>query len=88
MLAAVNPFGKGVMVGSQASTTIGTIRAAIFAGMPGIYHPSELSFFLKLEDEIVSQPLKLENGFLDLDQAAAVKINDQKLAQVTVQQEY
>jgi L-alanine-DL-glutamate epimerase-like enolase superfamily enzyme len=88
MLAAATQLGKGVMVGSQASTTIGTIRAAIFAGMPGIDHPSELSFFLKLEDEIVTRPLKLEDGFLDLDQLVAVKIDDQKLAQVTVRQEY
>jgi hypothetical protein len=76
------------MVGSQASTTIGTARAAILAGMEGIDHPSELSFFLKLEDEIVTQPLKIENGFLSLDQLVAIEIDDQKLARATIQHEY
>ena len=88
MLAAVSPFGKGVMVGSQASTTLGTIRAAILAGMQGIEHPSELSFFLKLEDEIVTQPLTLENGFLSLDQLVAIEIDNQRLAQTAIQKEY
>jgi L-alanine-DL-glutamate epimerase-like enolase superfamily enzyme len=79
MLQLARDHGKGVMVGSQASSTIGTIRAAIFAGLEGIEHPSELSFFLKLKDEIVSQPIQLEAGYLHLDSLASITLDEQQL---------
>ena len=66
MLAAARDYRKGVMVGSQASSTLGTIRAAIFAGLEGIDYPSELSFFLKLEDDIVNRPIEIVDGYIDL----------------------
>jgi L-alanine-DL-glutamate epimerase-like enolase superfamily enzyme len=81
MLKLARQHGKGVMVGSQASSTIGTIRAAIFAGLEGIEHPSELSFFLKLKDEIVSHPIQLEEGYLDLDQLATITLDEDRLRQ-------
>lgn len=79
MLAAARQHGKGVMVGSQAGSTLGTIRAAIFAGLAGIEHPSELSFFLKLKDEIVNRPLELKAGYLDLDGLSQVKLDEDRL---------
>ena len=45
MLELAHSRGKGVMVGSQASTTIGTARAAAFAALAGVDHPCELAFF-------------------------------------------
>lgn len=80
MLAAARQHNKGVMIGSQASSTLGTIRAAIFAGLEGVNHPSELSFFLKLNDEIVNRPLTLVDGYLDLDTLEGVTIDEQQLA--------
>jgi len=80
MLAAAQKQGKGVMVGSQAGSTLGTIRAAMFAGLPGVDHPSELSFFLKLEAEIVNRPIELVDGFLNLDDVADIRLDEARLA--------
>lgn len=79
MLALAKQHDKGIMVGSQASSTIGTIRAAIFAGLDGIVYPSELSFFLKLEDEIVNRPIELRDGYLDLDSLVGLTIDEGRL---------
>ncbi len=79
MLATARQQHKGVMIGSQASSTLGTIRAAIFAGLEGIDHPSELSFFLKLEDEIVNRPIELKEGYLDLDSLVGITVDEQRL---------
>ncbi|MBE7552581.1 MAG: enolase [Anaerolineales bacterium] len=85
MLTAARQQQKGVMVGSQASSTLGTIRAAIFAGLAGIDHPSELSFFLKLEDEIVNRPIELLDGYLDLDTLAEITVDEARLKAHVVQ---
>jgi len=80
MLAATRQHGKGVMVGSQAGSTIGTIHAAIFAGLEGVNHPSELSFFLKLKDDIVNRPIQIVDGYLDLDTLAGITVDEGRLA--------
>ena len=84
MLALARSRGKGVMVGSQASTTIGIARAAAFAALAGVDHPSELAFFLKLEAEIVDRPLVLRDGRLDVAEAAAVEIDEARLREFAV----
>jgi L-alanine-DL-glutamate epimerase-like enolase superfamily enzyme len=84
MLARAQAAGKGVMIGSQAGSTIGVARAAIFAALPGIDHPSELSFFLKLKQDIVARPLTLKDGFLSLDDALAVRIDPDLLRSAAV----
>lgn len=80
MLEAALARGKGVMVGSQASSTLGAVRAAAFAGLAGVSHPSELSFFLKLEDEIVDRPLAIREGYIDLDEALEIGLDEDRLA--------
>lgn len=84
MLAQARAAGKGIMVGSQASAGLGTLCAAHFAALPGIEHPSELSFFLKLQDDILDRPLTLDNGYLDLTEAAAARIDPAKLRAAAV----
>ncbi|MEW5956828.1 MAG: enolase C-terminal domain-like protein [Chloroflexota bacterium] len=84
MLAAARTHGKGVMVGSQASSTLGTIRAAIFAGLDGIKYPSELSFFLKLEDEIVNRPVRIVDGYIELAELVGITVDEQQLAKFAV----
>jgi L-alanine-DL-glutamate epimerase-like enolase superfamily enzyme len=84
MLALARAAGKGVMVGSQAGSAIGVARAAIFAALPGIDYPSELSFFLKLKQDIVARPLTLCDGFLSLDDALAVRVDRGLLRAATV----
>jgi L-alanine-DL-glutamate epimerase-like enolase superfamily enzyme len=66
MLELARSAGKGVMVGSQASAGLGTLHAAIFASCEGVTHPSELSFPLKLEHDILDEPLTFEGGWLKL----------------------
>lgn len=79
MLAAALAAGRGVMVGSQASTGLGTVRAALFAAKAGIEHPSELSFFLKLKADLLDRPLRLHDGYLHLAELADARIDPDKL---------
>ena len=75
MLRLARQAGKGVMVGSQASSGLGTARAGIFAALNGIAHPSELSFFLKLKEDILAEPLRIENGFIQVADLTNVRID-------------
>lgn len=79
MLAAAQAAGKGVMIGSQASTGLGTVRAALFAAKAGIDHPSELSFFLKLQADLLDRPLVLHDGYLHLSEIAQARIDPDRL---------
>jgi L-alanine-DL-glutamate epimerase-like enolase superfamily enzyme len=85
MLELARWHGKGAMVGSQASTTLGTARAAAFAGLDGVDHPCELAFFLKLDAEIVDRPLEIREGRLDLAAAARVEIDEARLREFAVE---
>jgi L-alanine-DL-glutamate epimerase-like enolase superfamily enzyme len=84
MLARAQAAGKGVMVGSQAGTGIGVARAALFAALPGIDHPSECSFHLKLRADIIDRPLPLRDGFLALDDVTAAAVDAALLRAATV----
>ncbi len=79
MLALARARGKGVMVGSQASAGLGTARAGLFAGLPGVDHPCELSFFLKLKEDIVHRPIPIRDGFLDLADLLQVQVDEDRL---------
>lgn len=84
MLAMARAAGKGVMVGSQACTALGTARAGLFAALPGVDHPSELSFFLKLKVDIVRQRPLLRDGFISVADLAAVEIDDDLLRDAAI----
>ncbi len=75
MLALAQQASKGVMVGSQASSALGTARAGLFAALPGINHPSELSFFLKLKEEIIVNPPPIHEGVIQVADLLNVKID-------------
>jgi L-Ala-D/L-Glu epimerase len=79
MIELATQAGKGIMIGSQASTTLGTIHAAIISSRAEVNHPCELSFFLKLESEIVNQIPKLEDGILKLETLKGIEIDPEKL---------
>ena len=64
MLAFAKEAGKGVMIGSQASSGLGTRHCALFASQAGVAFPSELSFPLKLEEDVVGERLRYEQGWL------------------------
>lgn len=78
MLALAKELGKGVMVGSQASSGLGTRQSALFATQAGVDFPSELSFPLKLEEDTVEERLEFSRG----------KLNVRSLANFTLRHEY
>ncbi|MEM7347044.1 MAG: enolase, partial [Chloroflexota bacterium] len=61
-----------------------TVRAALFAGLDGIAHPSELSFFLKLKDDIATEPIVIEDGFIDLRQLTDISVDTSRLEKFSV----
>ena len=71
--------GKEVMVGSQASAGWGTVQAALFAAKPGINLPCELSFFLKIEEDLLTRPPTICDGYLDVSGLAQTKIDADRL---------
>jgi L-Ala-D/L-Glu epimerase len=75
MLQLAHKAGKGVMIGSQASTTLGTVHAAIISSRSEVTHPCELSFFLKLEAEIVNRIPTITDGMLNLETLKNIQID-------------
>ncbi|MCC6456666.1 MAG: enolase [Caldilineaceae bacterium] len=75
MLALARSAGKGVMIGSQASAGLGTLHAALFATLPGIAHPSELSFPLKLRRDILDRPLPIADGYLRVNDLLKARLD-------------
>ena len=71
--------GKEVMVGSQASAGWGTLQAALFAAKPGINLPCELSFFLKLKEDLLTRPPVIRDGYLDVSGLAQTTIDADRL---------
>jgi L-Ala-D/L-Glu epimerase len=57
---------KGVMVGSQASSLLGCLYAAMFAGLMGIDYATECSFFLKTDVDLTDAP-QIVDGWINLD---------------------
>ncbi len=84
MLTLARQAGKGVMIGSQASSGIGTARAGIFAALDGVAHPSELSFFLKLKEDILREPIHIKNGYIQVADLANVRIDNDLLREAAI----
>ncbi|MCY4465292.1 MAG: enolase [Chloroflexi bacterium] len=61
MLLRAAAQGKGAMVGSQASSLLGCLQAALFAGRAEVDCPSECSFYLKTEADLELAP-EIVNG--------------------------
>jgi L-Ala-D/L-Glu epimerase len=71
--------GKGIMVGSQASTTLGIRHAALLAARAEVTHPSELAFFLKLGADIATRQPRIQDGFLSLEDVAGIGLDASQL---------
>jgi len=74
MLAMARDAGKGVMIGSQASSGLGTLHSAVAASQEGVSHPSELSFPLKLQRDSLDRSLPLADGVLDLERLLGARL--------------
>ncbi len=68
MLELCRAASKDVMVGSQASSLLGCLQAAIFAGHQAVKCASECSFFLKTDVNLSDAP-PIEDGWLALADA-------------------
>jgi L-alanine-DL-glutamate epimerase-like enolase superfamily enzyme len=84
MMAAAQAAGKRIMVGSQASAGLGTAQAALFAARPGIDTPSELSFYLRVRDDIVAHRPALVEGALLLSDAMRMQVDADLLRDAAV----
>lgn len=67
MLRQAAQHGKRGMVGSQASTGLGTLHAALLSTQAEVTEPCELSFVLKLQDDLLNQPIAFKDGWLDVN---------------------
>ena len=79
MLSRARQSGLGVMIGSQASTGLGTLHAALMASQAGVTEPSELSFVLKLQDDLLNGPVEFTDGWLDVAALAGLSVDEAKL---------
>ncbi len=67
MLEQASKAGKGVMIGSQASSGLGTFHSALIASHKEVTHPCELSFPLKLLEDSLGKSFVYKEGFLHID---------------------
>jgi hypothetical protein len=65
--------GKSIMVGSQASSGLGTVQSAILASHKDTTHPCELSFPLKLYKDSIETGLVYQKGYLLSNQLVDMK---------------
>ena len=66
MLELARRHHKEVMLGSQASAGLGSFTCALVASQAGVNLPSELSFPLKLKEDILQTAFVFEGGYLDV----------------------
>ncbi|WP_288480971.1 enolase C-terminal domain-like protein [uncultured Deinococcus sp.] len=79
MLRAAAAHGKRGMVGSQASTGLGTLHAALLSTQPEVTEPCELSFVLKLQDDLLGRPITFRDGWLDVAALRDHALDEEKL---------
>lgn len=79
MLDVVQRYGKGTMIGSHAASRLGASRSGIFASLSEVNHPSELTFFLKMKEDIVATPPPIVDGYVALSDLLNVAVDDDLL---------
>jgi L-Ala-D/L-Glu epimerase len=84
MRSLAHSAGKAIMVGSQASAGLGAARAGVFAAIPGIDLPCELTFFLKLTEDIVDRPIPIVDGFVRVSDLLALTVTPERLSEMRV----
>jgi L-alanine-DL-glutamate epimerase-like enolase superfamily enzyme len=59
--------GIPCLIGTQAETGVGTLASAHFgAARRNVSYPSEISFFLSLKDDLLAEPISLQDGVIEL----------------------
>ena len=80
MLREAARHGKRGMVGSQASSGLGTVHAALLSTHAEVTEPCELSFVLKLQDDLLNQPITFQDGWLDVNGLRNYAVDPSRLA--------
>ncbi|MDR6216844.1 enolase C-terminal domain-like protein [Deinococcus soli (ex Cha et al. 2016)] len=80
MLRRAAAAGKRGMVGSQASTGLGTVHAALLSTQAEVTEPCELSFVLKLQDDLLDGPVVFRDGWLDVPSMRERCVDEAKLS--------
>lgn len=75
MLDLAVKHGKGIMIGSHAASALGAARSGLFAALAPVEHPSELTFFLKMKEEIVANRPPIIDGQILVDDLLNVQID-------------
>lgn len=87
IIALCEQAGIPCVVGSQGDAGLGTVAAVHFAkAFMNINYPIENSYFLRLEDDLLEEPLKIENGFIEISEGPGlgVEIDEEKLERYRV----
>ena len=84
MLELAKAAGKRVMIGSQAGNLTSMRHSALIASLEGVDCPSELTFFLKLGDDISGPNPVLKDGYLNLADLQNLQPDPEKLARYSV----
>jgi L-Ala-D/L-Glu epimerase len=79
MLKRAQEANLGVMIGSQASSGLGTLHAALMASQAGVTEPSELSFVLKLQADLLTGPIEFRDGWLDVAALQGLEIDERQV---------
>lgn len=79
MLREAARHGKRGMVGSQASSGLGTLHAALLSTRAEVTEPCELSFVLKLQDDLLNLPIRFQDGWLDVSGLTDHAVDPRKL---------
>ncbi|TSA81076.1 enolase [Deinococcus detaillensis] len=79
MLRRAQQAGKSVMIGSQASSGLGTLHAALLSTQDGVTEPCELSFVLKLQSDLLNLPIEFKDGWLDVAALREHQVDEEKL---------
>jgi len=59
--------GIPCLIGTQGETGVGTLASAQFgAARRNVSYPSEISFFLSLKDDLLAEPISLQDGIIEL----------------------
>lgn len=84
MLRRAAEHGKRGMVGSQASTGLGTLHAALLSTQAEVTEPCELSFVLKLGDDLLNRPIEFQDGWLNVPELREHRLDEDKLARYRI----
>ncbi|CAN5534068.1 enolase C-terminal domain-like protein [soil metagenome] len=80
MLRMAREADRCAMIGSQASSGLGTLHSAILASREGVTHPCELSFPLKLASDVMNRKVTFKDGYLEVSDLDGLALDEDKLA--------